>query len=204
MKWPSLILASASPRRAQLLRDLGVTFRVVPSQVAELHPAELTAVEVCQINAYRKARSVSKHSPDTLVLAADTLVCRGTRLFGKPANLEEAHEMLRELQGTTHQVVTALCLMNLRRHRRTVCSESTYVTFRSLDAAGIRRYLSQVNPLDKAGGYAIQEHGELIIERISGSYSNVVGLPVERLRRALDLWATAFPPHHSPQPSLPA
>jgi septum formation protein len=188
MNWPSLILASASPRRAELLRQLGVEFKVVTSDVPELHHEELTAQEVSQINAYRKARSVAKKLPDSLVLAADTLVYMDTRLFGKPANLEDAYQMLEQLQGRTHHVVTAICLLHLREHRQKVSAERTAVTFHPLDAPKIRRYLNRVNPLDKAGAYAIQENGDLIIERISGSYTNVVGLPLERLTTELNLW----------------
>jgi len=191
MQWPAMILASASPRRAELLRQLGVEFKVVSSEVPEIHHEQLTALEVSQINAYRKARAVAKKLPDTLVLAADTLVCLDTRLFGKPPTLEEAYQMLEELQGRTHQVVTAMCLMHLREHRQKTCAESTAVTFRRLDAPKIRRYLNKVNPLDKAGAYAIQEDGDLIIESISGSYTNVVGLPIERLTAELKDWMTA-------------
>src|SRR5215475_13186373 len=108
MKSPVLILASASPRRAELLRKLGLEFRILASDITELHHEQLTALEVCQINAYRKARSVAKKVPDKLVLAADTLVYLDTKLFGKPADLEEAYQMLVDLQGRTHQVVTAI------------------------------------------------------------------------------------------------
>lgn len=191
MEWPALILASASPRRAELLRQLGVDFEVVCSEVPEIHHEQLTAAEVSQINAYRKARAVAKKLPDKLVLAADTLVYQDTRLFGKPLSLEEAYQMLEELQGRTHQVVTALCLMHLREHRQRIFAESTSVTFRPLDAPQIRRYLNNVNPLDKAGAYAIQEEGKLIIESISGSYTNVVGLPLERLGAELKEWMAA-------------
>jgi septum formation protein len=143
---------------------------------------------VCQINAYRKARAVAKKHPDALVLGADTLVYLGTNLLGKPASLEEAYQMLEQLQGQTHQVVTAICLMNLRNHRQTIFAETTDVTFRPLDAVQIQRYLVQINPLDKAGAYAIQDQGDLIVEKISGSYTNVVGLPVEQLREQLAAW----------------
>ncbi|HEY5909294.1 MAG TPA: Maf family protein [Verrucomicrobiae bacterium] len=189
MNLPSLILASASPRRAELLRKMGVDFTVLASDAAEIHPEDLTAQEVSQINAYRKARVVAKKQPDALVLAADTLVYLDSRLFGKPANLVEAYEMLEALQGKTHYVVTGLCLLHLRGRRYKVFAETTAVTFRALDAVEIRRYLTKVNPLDKAGAYAIQEEGETIIEKVSGSYSNVVGLPVERVLTELKGWA---------------
>ena len=185
---PPLILASASPRRSELLRQLALDFTVVPSDAPEVHDDQLTAREVSQINAYRKARAVAKKYPDALVLGADTLVYLGTTLFGKPANLEDAHRMLKQLAGRTHEVVTAICLLNLRHHRQKLFFESTAVTFRPLNAAQIRTYISRVNTLDKAGAYAIQESGDLIVEKISGSYTNVVGLPVEKLREELNAW----------------
>lgn len=185
---PHLILASASPRRMELLRELGLHFKVIPSDASEVHHEQLTAGEAAQINAYRKARAVAKKYPDALVLGADTLVALETTLFGKPASLEEAYQMLEQLQGQTHQVVTAICLLQLRERRQRVFIESTSVTFRPLDAVKIRRYLNRVNPLDKAGAYAIQEQGDLLVEKIAGSYSNVVGLPVERLRSELEGW----------------
>jgi len=190
---PRLILASASPRRVELLRRLGYDFSVVPSQVSELHHAELTARELSQINAYRKARFVAKKHPDALVLGADTLVCLDAASFGKPMSLEEAYQMLEFLQGRTHYVVTAICLLHLRDHLQRIFSEHTAVTFRPLDAVGIRRYLTKVNPLDKAGAYAIQEEGNQIIEKIDGSYTNVVGLPLERLNAELRSWAGTVP-----------
>jgi septum formation protein len=188
---PPLILASASPRRSELLRQLSLDFKVVPGNVPEIHHDQLTARELSQVNAYRKARCAAKRFPDSLVLGADTLVHLDTMLFGKPATLEEAHQMLERLQGRTHQVVTGICLLHLRKHRQAVFVESTAVTFQPLDAVKIRRYLNRVNPLDKAGAYAIQEEGDLIVEKIVGSYTNVVGLPLERLRAELNAWAGA-------------
>ena len=188
---PPLILASASPRRSELLRQLGVEFRVIPGGASELHAEQLTAREAAQINAYRKARAVAKKFPDALVLGADTLVFLDTILLGKPATLERAYEMLEQLQGRTHQVVTAICLLNLRHHRQKIFFDLTEVTFRPLDAVAIRRYLNCVNPLDKAGAYAIQDNGELIVEKIAGSYTNVVGLPLEKLREEFAHWQQA-------------
>lgn len=185
---PPLILASASPRRADLLRQMGLQFQVVNSRIPEVLHDQLTPMEVAQVNAYRKARSVSKRAPDALVLGADTVVAINSCLFGKPSTLEEAYEMLQELQGKTHIVVTAICLLCLRQHRQRIFTETTAVTFSKLDAVGIRRYLTAVNPLDKAGAYAIQEQGDQIIDRIQGSYSNVVGLPTEKLAQELSNW----------------
>jgi septum formation protein len=187
-----------SPRRTELLRQLGHEFKVIPSDVQEIHHGELTAQEIAQINAYRKSRAVAKKFQDALVVGADTLVCLGTTLFGKPKNLEEAYGMLEQLQGQTHEVVTAICLLHLRTHRQRIFCDTTSVTFRPLDAVKIRRYLTKVNPLDKAGAYAIQEEGDLIVERISGSYTNVVGLPLERLRAELQVWGLPVEPWTPP------
>jgi septum formation protein len=192
MTLPPLILASISPRRAELLRQLPWNFSVIPSDALEIHHDHLTATEIAQVNAYRKARAVAKKFPDALVMGADTLVYLGTQLFGKPADLAEARRILTQLQGRTHQVITGVCLIHLRGHRQKAFAESTDVTFRPLSSEQIGDYLSRISPLDKAGAYAIQEHGDLIVEKISGSFSNVVGLPVERVREQLLMWEGAL------------
>ena len=189
MKLPSLILASASPRRAELLRGLGVEFTIVTSDAPEEAPAHLSPAETAMINAYRKARAVAKRFPDRLVLGADTVVGLGTEQFAKPADMPDAERMLARLQGRTHQVVTGVCLLHLRRHRQRLFAVNTAVTFRKLHLRQIRRYLAAIHPFDKAGSYAIQEEGDLLVKNISGSFSNVVGLPVERLLEELERWA---------------
>ena len=185
MNSPSLILASASPRRAELLRQLAPEFRIVASDAPEMAPEHLSPREICLLNAHRKSRVVAKRMPDALVLGADTLVFLERNMFGKPRDLVDARRMLSELQGRTHQVVTGVCLLHLRAHRESIFAVSTDVTFLSLTDEQISHYLSKINPLDKAGAYAIQEHGELIIAEISGSFSNVVGLPLEKLGEEL-------------------
>ena len=187
---PPIILASTSPRRAELLRRLKVDFTVIPSDANELWHEHLSPLEICQLNAHRKARAVAKKIPDSLVLGADTLVFLDNEPLGKPENLAEARQMLSRLQGREHQVVTGVSLIQLRAHRERIFAVSTAVLFHPLDADQIRDYLALVNPLDKAGAYAIQEHGEKIVAQIYGSYSNVVGLPVERLKEELQLWET--------------
>src|SRR3954471_21880190 len=127
----SLILASASPRRSELLRELRVEFQVFAGKAEEIHPEHLTPHEICQVNAYRKARAVAKKYPDALVLGADTIVCLGATVFGKPKDLKEAHQMLSKLQGRTHEVVTGVCLLHLRNHQQKLFVESTTVTFRT-------------------------------------------------------------------------
>lgn len=188
MKLPPLILASASPRRAELLRLLELDFEVLPSTAEEVSHEHLTPLEVCQLNAHRKARAVAKRIPDALVLGADTLVFVDNEILGKPRDLKAAAMMLDKLQGRTHQVVTGVCLMHLRAHRERIFAVSTDVLFHPLNKRQIRDYLKKIHPLDKAGAYAIQDAGELIISEISGSFSNVVGLPVEKLRAELAAW----------------
>jgi septum formation protein len=186
---PFLILASASPRRKDLIGQLGVEFEVIPGDSEELVHDQLTARELALINAYRKARSVAKRFPDALVMGADTLVSLERTVMGKPADLGEAERMLEKLQGKTHQVVTGICLIHLRRHRHRMLAEITDVTFRTLTREQIRNYLATTHPLDKAGAYAIQENTGMIVKEISGSFSNVVGLPLERLRTELEAWS---------------
>jgi septum formation protein len=180
MNSSTLILASASPRRADLLRQIGLDFKVIPSNIPEVEAGVLSAGEVAQINAYRKAWAVSKKYPDAFTLGVDTLVVLAGRVFGKPATLREAEEMLQALEGKQHQVVTGVCLIHLRGHRQKVFAEYTDVTFRPLTLEQIQHYHQQTNPLDKAGGYGIQDQGDVLVESISGSFTNVIGLPLER------------------------
>jgi septum formation protein len=190
MSAKTIILASASPRRAELLKQVVDKIDVVPSDATELHDDQLTAWEMAQFNAYRKARAVAKKYPDAIVLGADTLVYldHDGKLFGKPKNRKEAERMLGELQGRVHAVITGVCLLHLRSHRQSIFADWTDVRFYPLNAKQIKQYLTLINPLDKAGAYAIQEHGERIVAEISGSFSNVVGLPMERLQEELQAW----------------
>jgi len=188
VKLPPLILASASPRRADLLRQLKLDFEVIPSDAKEVFDDHLSPQELCQLNAHRKARAVAKKLPDALVMGADTLVFLDHQIFGKPASAVEAKKMLLQLQGRTHQVVTGVSLIQLRAHRERIFAVSTDVLFRSLTPGQVDEYLAKINPLDKAGAYAIQDSGELIVSEISGSFSNVVGLPIEKVEDELATW----------------
>jgi septum formation protein len=188
MSLPPLILASASPRRAELLRQLNLDFQIIPSDAKEILDEQLSPSELCQLNAHLKTRVVAKKHPDMLVLGADTLVFLDSEIMGKPADIAEARRMLTQLQGRTHQVVTGVSLIHLREYRERMFAASTGVTFRPLTAEEINDYITKVNPLDKAGAYAIQEHGDMIIAEIFGSFSNVIGLPVERLGDELASW----------------
>jgi len=185
MNLPPVILASASPRRAELLRKIVRVFEVIPAHAEESQPGHLSPAEACMLNAYHKARVLAKKFPDSLVLGADTEVCLGQRVFGKPKDNVQAAQMLGDLEGKEHQAITGVCLIHLRQHRQRIFVETTRVTFKRLGPDEIIQYLEQINPLDKAGAYAIQERGELIVSKTEGSYSNVVGLPLERLREEL-------------------
>ncbi len=189
MNLPPVILASASPRRVELLRQIVFRFKVVPSVAPECEHEQYTAWEVAQLNAYRKARLVAKQHPDHLVVGADTVVCRGTKFYNKPVDERDACRMLRELSGEAHEVITGVCLLHLRSHRQALFSDTTTVRFHRLTPATIRDYVARLKPLDKAGAYGIQDQGELLVEGIAGSYTNVMGLPVERLRDELRMWA---------------
>ena len=179
MKLPPLILASASPRRAELLRQLNLDFQIVPSDAAEIFDEQLSPLELCQLNAHRKARAVAKKIPTRWCWARTRWCFSTVKSWANRADLAEARRMLARLQGRTHQVVTGVSLIHLRAYRERTFAVSTDVTFHPLTAGQIDDYLSKMNPLDKAGAYAIQEHGDMIVSEISGSFSNVVGLPVE-------------------------
>ena len=188
MKLPSLILASGSPRRHEVLEQLGARFQVETATVEELEDPNFTPRELCRANAFRKAQVAAMRHPEKLVIGADTLVHVDNETFGKPASLAEARRMLRRLSGRSHEVTTACCLVQWRPPRRVVFDETTLVRFAALSDRQIRNYLAAIDPLDKAGAYAIQEHGEWIVEALEGSFTNVVGLPVERLREELASW----------------
>ncbi|MCD6051398.1 MAG: maf [Verrucomicrobia bacterium] len=167
---------------------LNVDFTVVVSKAEECEATHYTPHEICQLNAHRKARAVAKHHPDALVIGADTEVALDTQIFGKPENKKKAEEMLLRLQSKTHEVVTGVCILQLRNHQERLFTVSTRVKFHPLTLKEIKEYLERIDPLDKAGAYAIQEHGELLVESINGSLTNVVGLPVESLSEELGRW----------------
>ena len=175
------ILGSGSPRRKELLGDLLQDFAVLPSDAEEIasHPAGPLALVM--ENARIKGSAVARKYPDRWVLGADTLVWIDDDVLGKPKDMEEAVEMLRNLAGRTHSVSTGLCLSLLGSEYEETRVETSEVTFRAFDDSVIEAYFEEVDPLDKAGGYAIQTRPDLIIERFEGSHSNVIGLPLELL-----------------------
>jgi septum formation protein len=179
-----IVLASSSPRRRELLERAGVVFEVVVSPAEEIHDASMKPHLLCELNATLKADAVAEVRPDATVIGSDTLVFIDEMPLGKPADMEEARAMLRRLSGRTHQVCTGVCVI-YPGGEKNVFHDLTDVTFRPLDEATIDSYFSQVSPLDKAGAYGIQECGEVIVAEISGSFENVMGLPVAKVVEAL-------------------
>lgn len=179
-----LILASASPRRREILTRLGFLFAVVPAAVAEHEPAATeTPREMVAFNAALKADWVAARHRDSVVLGADTTVFLDGDVFHKPADLAAARVMLRRLSGRTHSVFTAVVVRS--GHCNSEIGIESRVTFRALDEALIDRYFAGCNPLDKAGAYGIQEGGELIVERYTGSLTNIIGLPADETKQLL-------------------
>ncbi|MES2440023.1 MAG: Maf family protein [Verrucomicrobiota bacterium] len=180
----SIVLASSSPRRRELLEKAGVIFEVVVSPAEEIHDPAMKPHVLCELNATLKASAVAGKRPDATVIGSDTLVFIDGMPLGKPGDMDEAREMLRRLSGRTHQVCTGVCVI-YPGGGKNIFHDLTDVTFRTLDDAVIDDYFSRVNPLDKAGAYGIQECGELIVSEIRGSFENVMGLPVDKVIEAL-------------------
>ncbi len=184
-RYPNLgrvVLASASPRRRELLSALGLIFEVEAPQIDEaLLPGEAARPFVERM-AKEKADAAAT-DPETVVIAADTIVVLNDRILGKPANEENAFEMLVGLSGRSHEVITGVCVRRGAQYR--VFSVATKVVFRTLEAEEIRAYIASGCPMDKAGGYAIQGGAAHMVRVIEGSYTNVVGLPLCELHEAL-------------------
>jgi len=181
-----LILASASPRRAEILRDAGFTFHVMSSAVDETPYPDESPHEVVQRLADAKVELVAARAVGpAIVIAADTEVVLEHRVFGKPRSTDDARRMLESLSGRTHSVLTGVSLIRLPDAERIQFVESTLVHFAPLSAEDISRYLATGEPHDKAGGYAIQGRAGRFIPRIEGDYFNIVGLPLARVTQAL-------------------
>ncbi len=173
----SLVLASGSPRRAELLACLGIRFRVEASGVEE-GSLDGTPAEKAAGWARQKAAAVARRFPGHWVLAADTIVVLGAQIFGKPGDARDARRMLGQLSGRTHEVITGICLRHRDRQIRLQASVRTLVRIRNLTEREIHAYVATGEPLDKAGSYGIQGVGSFLVRSIQGSYTNVVGLPL--------------------------
>jgi septum formation protein len=181
--WPRLILASASPRRKRLLSDAGFLFEVQPSSVDETRRDGENPLGYARRMAEEKAIAVNRTDPDGWIIAADTVVTIEGWVLGKPADESEAVSILERLAGRTHQVITAFCIIHDDILRVDHCI--TDVVFRSLSLEDIRHYIQSGEIWDKAGAYGIQGMGAFLTERMNGSYTNVIGLPLAEVIRAL-------------------
>ena len=180
---PKIILASASPRRRKLMSDAGYHFEVLASDAEEISEKYMIPHELTVQNAEIKATLVAKSNKESVVIGADTVVSLDNEIFGKPHDLEEAVKMLARLAGRTHIVTTGVSI--IQNTKKESFHVNTEVTFKPLSEQEINQYVKIINPLDKAGSYAAQDHGELIIEKHEGSFSNVVGLPMNELKKVL-------------------
>jgi septum formation protein len=180
-----LILASGSPRREALMRQVGLRFEVEPSDADESLPEGVPAAESAEQLALKKARQVAAGRTEGLIIGADTVVVVDGRILGKPSGPEEASAMIRRLSGREHQVITGIAVVDAATAESRSDSVSTDVCFALLSDEIIERYVATGEPLDKAGGYGIQGYAALLVEAIRGDYNNVVGLPVRRLAELL-------------------
>lgn len=182
------ILASASPRRADILQQIGVDFRVVPADIDETLLPQESAIDYVQRMALEKAKHVidSIAEDSVIVLGSDTTVVLNSKIYVKPRNKEDGMAMLAALSGNTHQVLTAVAMGN--KQRCLVKLSSTDVKFRDIDSKECLDYWNTGEPCDKAGGYAIQGLGAVFVEKITGSFSGVVGLPIEKTAQLLQLF----------------
>lgn len=182
---PQVILASASPRRHDLLARLAIPFTVVAADIAECPLCNETPHAYVRRLAQAKAQQVAQHFPTAIVLGADTAVIIDQQILGKPTGEQDAKQMLSHLSGRLHQVITGLAVLQYGRRFCRLASVSTEVRFRRLSALEIEHYVATGEPFDKAGAYAIQGQAAAFVEKLNGCYSNVVGLPLQRTAELL-------------------
>jgi septum formation protein len=183
---PELILASSSPRRSELLRSLNLDFQIQISDVDEAFDPRMKPAEVVEELSFRKANKVAGRMNQGIVIGSDTIVYLDGVILGKPADEEDAFQMLSKLQGRTHEVYTGVTCMDASRYKVVTGHRKTYVTMRQMSVVKIRDYIATGEPMGKAGAYAIQGYGAIIVERIEGCYFNVVGLPLFLLSDQLE------------------
>lgn len=176
-----IILASASPRRKEILQNTKLKFEVQKSEIEEAVFEEESPESMVVRLAYEKAFDVAQKNRDKLVIGADTIVVLGDEVLGKPKDEEEAFDMIQKLSNKTHRVITGISLINLKKGIVVNDYQVSYVTFKDLSEDSIKDYINTNESLDKAGGYGIQGYGALLVEGIQGDYFNIVGLPISKL-----------------------
>ena len=186
-----IILASGSPRRQQFLRELDIDFTIQLKEVEEVYPNHLQASEITEFLAELKANAFNLLGENEVLITSDTIVWHENKALGKPKDAQDAFEMLQSLSGKTHEVITSVCFKT--KNSLETITETTKVTFNSLSDEAIQYYISTYKPFDKAGSYGIQEWIGLVgIAKIEGSYTNVVGLPVEKVYQKLIHYAENY------------
>lgn len=180
-----IILASKSPRRSQLLREAGFQFDIQTKDIEETYPSTLPAEKVAEFLAEKKAEEVKDFiTSDEIILTADTTVVMGNTIFGKPKDAHDAFDILKTLSGKSHQVITGVCLLS--KNKKRVFKGVSTVVFDKLSDEEINYYVDNFQPFDKAGAYAIQEWiGLCKIKKVTGTYSNIVGLPMRKVYKEL-------------------
>ena len=184
-----IILASSSPRRAEILKTMKLEFEIIPSLYEEVHDRTVFSYDFIENLAYNKALSFAKtlHPQEKVVIGADTIVVSDNIIMGKPQNYQEAVNMLKTLSGKTHFVVTSIALINSRTLKYQIKSTTTYVSFNELSDSQIKYYIDTFKPFDKAGSYGIQELPKEFVNEVNGSLDNVIGLPSATLLNMLDI-----------------
>ena len=184
----NVILGSASARRKELLSDIGIEFSIQTTDKEEEYPSTLKEERIAEFLAQQKSEFLSENQKNTdLLITADTIVSYKSEVLNKPQNKEQAFNSLKKLSGNTHKVITGVCIKSIKKE--VIFSATTMVTFRKLTPKEIEHYINNFNPFDKAGAYGIQDWiGKIGIQKIDGSYSNVVGLPTKELYEELELF----------------
>jgi len=182
----NIVLASASPRRKELLSNLNLDFEIMKSNIEEFVNDKDTPESVAMSLSFQKAIDIAnKTSENNIVIGADTIVVLDEKILGKPTNEQDAFNTLTQLSGKYHEVITGICVLRLSDNKKIVDYEVTKVKMREFSESEIKRYIKTTEPMDKAGSYGIQGYGSLLVEKINGDYFNVVGLPVSKLGQIL-------------------
>lgn len=176
-----IILASASPRRKEILGNTNLKFEVIKSDIDEVILPEESPCQVVMRLAYEKSMDISYNNKNKLIIGADTIVCLDNIILGKPKDKLDAIEMIKKLSGRTHQVITGISLINLDANKKIIDYVVSNVKFKKLSHEDIMNYIQTNESLDKAGAYGIQGYGALLVEEIKGDYFNIVGLPISKL-----------------------
>ena len=181
-----LILASNSPRRIVLLKSLGYHFDIVPHDIEECIPGNVLPMELVQNLAFLKAADVARRVSNAIIISADTVIVHKKSILGKPKDVSDAKRILSILSDSEHDIISGVCVMEMPSRKKMLRIERTHIKMKSVKDEEIDRYILTGEPMDKAGAYAIQGEGRKFIEKIDGSYSNAVGLPLELLQEMLN------------------